>query len=74
MATWFGLLANVILIFVLYKYIGIEAAAWSMSIGYLIRFVVLAVFYQRVNGKGFVELFCLKKEDYKKILDRVPIK
>ena len=51
--VWIGLSANLVMLVLLYPTLGLHAAAWAMSIGFVVRSLVLAVAFSRVSGNSF---------------------
>ena len=48
--VWFGLVANVASVWMLYPTLGIESAAWGYTIGSLVRSVVIAALFHGLSG------------------------
>jgi O-antigen/teichoic acid export membrane protein len=63
-AIWFGLVGNVVLLLSFYPVIGIYAAAWAMTAGYLIRFVIFLYYYKKSSLKSLQDLLFLSANDF----------
>ena len=62
-SIWTGLMTNGLLFFALYPAIGVSAAAWSMSLGFAARTLMLLASYQRTSGAGLLQTFWPRRED-----------
>lgn len=62
-SIWVGLMTNGLVFYALYPEIGVSAAAWSMSLGFGVRTLILIAAYQRTSGAGLLQTFWPQRED-----------
>jgi len=70
-AIWLGLLVNAGSLLWLYPRVGMVAAAWSMSAGFLVRSLFLACKYHRISGVGLAATWLPGRGDARRILDEI---
>lgn len=62
-ATCLGIGANVASFLALFQAVGVQAAAWGMTIGLFVRSAVLLAAYRRATGMGLLSTCMLRPED-----------
>lgn len=63
-AVWVGLSVNLGSLALLYPMIGLPAAAWSMTIGFFCRSVILVIAFRRISTVRFAETWTPRREDF----------
>ncbi len=68
-AVWVGLLSNSLGLFALYPLIGLDAAAWGISLGFVARSIYLAVVFKRLSSQSYSETWSVRRADIQLMWD-----
>jgi O-antigen/teichoic acid export membrane protein len=61
--VWAGLLSKALAFWVLYPVIGLPAAAWALTIGYLVRTIALVLVFRHKSGQSLRQTWLIRRDD-----------